>query len=88
VSSLCSSQVTAGIITFAVAFVLILVETLGAQLPPDSGWREVLGYVDITRNFGDFMKGVVDRARLVYLLSVTVFFLFLTTRGVESRRWR
>lgn len=88
VSSLCSSQVTAGVVTFGVAVLLVLVDSLAARLPEDSGWREILGYADVTRNFGDFMKGVVDRGRLVYLLSVTGFFLFLTTRGIESRRWR
>jgi ABC-2 type transport system permease protein len=88
ISSLCSSQVTAGVLTFAVAVLLVLVESLGARLPEDSVWREILGAVDITRNFGDFMKGVVDRGRLAYLGSITAFFLFLTVRVVESRRWR
>ena len=31
---------------------------------------------------------VVDTSRLVYLLSVPAFFLFLTSRVLESRRWR
>jgi ABC-2 type transport system permease protein len=88
VSSLCSSQVTAGVITLALSLLLILADLLGSNLAEGSFWREFLGYVDLTRNFGDFLRGVVDRSRLVYLTSVVAFFLFLTTRVVESRRWR
>jgi ABC-2 type transport system permease protein len=88
VSTLCSSQVTAGVITLAVALILVMSQMLGSILAEGSFWREVLSYIDIPTNFGDFLRGVIDRTRLVYLSSVSVFFLFLTTRVVESRRWR
>jgi ABC-2 type transport system permease protein len=88
VSSLCSSQVTAGVITLAVALLLIMAQLIGNFLAEGSVGRELLAYVDIPTNFGDFLRGVIDRTRLVYLSSVTAFFLFLTTRVVESRRWR
>jgi len=88
VSALCSSQVTAGVISLAIALLLVMSQMLGSILAEGSFWREVLSYIDIPANFGDFLRGVVDRSRLVYLASVSTFFLFLTTRVVESRRWR
>jgi ABC-2 type transport system permease protein len=88
ISSLCSSQITAGVLTFSVAVLLIMANILMAGLEENSAWRPILSYVDLSMNFADFLKGVVDRTRLVYLLSVCGFFLFLTTRVVESRRWR
>jgi ABC-2 type transport system permease protein len=88
ISSLCSSQITAGVITFTVAVLLALANLVAPQFPENSTARSLLGTLDLMTNFGDFIKGVIDRARAVYLLSVTVFFLFLTTRVVESRRWR
>ncbi len=88
VSSLCGSQITAGVITFVVAVFLAMAGLLGSTLAEGSFWRDALGYLDITSNFGDFLRGVVDRARLVYISSMITFFLFLTTRVVESRRWR
>jgi hypothetical protein len=36
----------------------------------------------------DFARGVVDTRSVVLLLSMTFFFLFLTLRVVESRRWK
>jgi ABC-2 type transport system permease protein len=88
VSSLCGSQVTAGVITLAVSLLLVMAQLIGSTLPEGSFWNEVLGYIDIPTNFGDFLRGVIDRTRLVYLTSVIAFFLFLTTRILESRRWR
>ena len=88
ISSLCSNQVTAGVITFSVAVMLIMATYTLPQVVDTSLVRPFLNYIDLTVNFSDFLKGVVDRTRLVYLLSVIFFYLFLTTRVVESRRWR
>jgi ABC-2 type transport system permease protein len=36
----------------------------------------------------DFARGVVDTRPLVLYVSLTLFFLFLTLKVVESRRWK
>jgi len=36
----------------------------------------------------DFARGVIDGRALVFHLSFTVLFLFLTHRVVEMRRWK
>ena len=36
----------------------------------------------------DFARGVVDTRAVVFYVSATFFFLFLTLRVVESRRWK
>jgi ABC-2 type transport system permease protein len=42
----------------------------------------------MTEHLEQFARGVVDSRALVYYLSLTLFFLFLTWKVVESRRWR
>jgi len=88
ISSLCSSQITAGVITFCISVMLIMATYALPQMMDTSLIRPFLAYIDLTVNFSDFLKGVVDRTRLVYLVSVISFVLFLTTRVVDSRRWR
>jgi ABC-2 type transport system permease protein len=88
ISSLCVSQVTAGIVTFMIGVLLLVANSSTAQMAEESLSRKILEALSLSENFGDFLKGVVDTGRLAYLLSVTAFFLFLTTRVVESRRWR
>jgi len=88
ISSLCTSQVTAGMITFMLSFVLIVVGQVSPYLAAESWLYRVLGYFNLYGNFADFLKGVVDVGRLVFLLSMVIFSLFVTVRVVESRRWR
>ena len=42
----------------------------------------------IRSHYDDFERGVIDTKHIVYFLSVTAFFLFLSIRSLESRRWR
>jgi ABC-2 type transport system permease protein len=36
----------------------------------------------------DFARGVIDTRQIVFYLTLSGFFLFLTYRVVESRRWK
>jgi hypothetical protein len=36
----------------------------------------------------DFTRGVVDTRTVIFYVGLTFFFLFLTLRAVESRRWK
>jgi ABC-2 type transport system permease protein len=36
----------------------------------------------------DFARGVIDTRPVVLYISLTLFFLFLTLRIIESRRWK
>ena len=39
-------------------------------------------------NMHDFARGVVDTRAVIFYISATFIFLFLTLRVVESRRWK
>ena len=47
----------------------------------------VLESVDLFTPFAGFVYGVFDLTSLVYYLTVTGFFLFLTGQSLEKRRW-
>ncbi len=49
----------------------------------------VLQYLDFSNHFyNNFFRGVINLTDVVYFVSVSVFFLFVASRVVESRRWR
>lgn len=89
ISSLCVSQVTAGMITFVVSLLLLAVQ-IAYESPKLQGtwYLPLLRAFALTEHISDFMRGVVDTGRLVTLASISGLFLFLTVRVVESRRWR
>jgi ABC-2 type transport system permease protein len=91
-SSLTRSQVTAAMMSLAVGVTLLIVAYLAnSQVIPATGeWQmaSVLYYFNLFKQMEDFTRGVVDTRTVIFYLSLTLFFLFLTLRVVESRRWK
>jgi ABC-2 type transport system permease protein len=89
-SAITRSQATAAMITLVFGAALFLLGVLAGQLPSESAsWRtQVLSTLAIFDQMHDFSRGVVDTRSVVLFVSVTLFFLFLNLRIVESRRWR
>ncbi len=53
------------------------------------GWvREVLQQVNVMGRFEQFARGSVTTDGLVFFLASAAFFLFVSVKVVESRRWR
>jgi len=85
-SSLTENQIIAGVTGFAL---LLLFWTIGWQQELGSmGWKGIFGALSMSEHYENFSKGVIDTRDLVYFLSFIFFFLFLTKRQLESRRWR
>jgi ABC-2 type transport system permease protein len=86
-STLTSYQIVAGVVGIAI----LGGATLVTQLLITSG-VEPVNYIaarmSVLTYFGDFAKGVFDTRAVVFFLSVTAAFLFLSVKTLESRRWR
>jgi ABC-2 type transport system permease protein len=46
----------------------------------------MLGYFNLWEHMDEFTKGVVDTRRVVYYLSATAFFLFLTVVSISAKK--
>ena len=84
-STLSKNQIVAAILAFAM---LIPVFSAGLleSLVNDPRRRESLGYFNLWEHMEEFARGVVDTRRLVYYLSATAFFLFLTTVSLSAKK--
>jgi len=88
-SALTRSQAIAAMISLAVGFSLLILAYLAMNPPALDRWLAmVLSYFNLFDQMRDFVRGVVDTRPIVFSLSATLFFLFLTLRVVESRRWK
>ena len=52
------------------------------------GASQVVNYISIVTHFENFSKGVLDSKDVVFYLSMIFFALFITSRAMESLRWR
>jgi len=88
-SSLTRSQMTAAMISFALGVSLFSLGFLALALPANSDWQtQVLSHFSLFDQMHDFARGAVDTRTVIFYVSATFLFLFLTLRVVESRRWK
>jgi ABC-2 type transport system permease protein len=88
-SSMTGSQIVAAMISFVLGYTLFLLSYLPGHLPLASGWQaSIVAHVALFDHMNDFARGVVDTRHIVFYVTTTFLFLFLTLRVVESRRWK
>ena len=49
---------------------------------------EVIRHISIGAHLRNSIRGLIDTRDIVYLLNVTILFLFLSMRSLEYYRWR
>jgi ABC-2 type transport system permease protein len=87
ISSLTQNQIIAGVLTFVLLLMLLLVGWL-RDVVTSPAVLSVISALSIFEHFDDFTKGVLDTKHLVYYVGVISFGLFLTARSVDGERWR
>jgi ABC-2 type transport system permease protein len=86
ISTLTKNQIIAGGVTFFVCLLLWLLNW--ATSFDTTGWASVVNYLSIVTHFDNFSKGLVETKDIVFYVSMIFFALFLTSRSMESLRWR
>jgi len=88
-SALTRAQIIAAMNTFAFGLGLFLLSYLSSVFKPRPGWQtKLFDLASMIEHMREFSRGVVDTRHVIYYVSLTVFFLFLTLKVVESRRWK
>jgi ABC-2 type transport system permease protein len=86
-STLTSNQIVAFVVAAGI-LVLLGAGNFGLQEGAGGFWATLVNEIGMRSHFTDFDRGVIDTKHIFYFLSVTAFFLFLSIRALESRRWR
>ena len=89
-SSLTHNQIIAAVLTFVgmIAYLAAYLMKFQLELSPGSVWFEVLSYISYLDLWLNALRGIFTPRYLVFHLSVTVFFLYATTKVLEARKWK
>jgi len=88
-SALTRSQGVALMISLVFGVSMFLLSVLASANPAQVTWQtKALACFGLFEQMRDFSRGVVDTRPVVFCVTLTLFFLFLTLRIVESRRWK
>lgn len=86
ISALTENQLAAAVLTIAVIGVMVGVGLISSLI--NVYWiRVALSWVSVLSRFGNFTNGLFDYAAILYYVSLSFIFLFLTVRVYEKRRW-
>ena len=84
-SAVTDNQVISFIIGIAIIFVFWLLDKVLIFMPDFIAG--IIQYLSVEYHLSNISRGVIDTRNIIYFGSIIGFFLFLTTRLVESRRW-
>ncbi len=87
VSSLTENQLTAAVGTMAIILLFLGIGIINSLLPASFWLRYVFDCVSIFTRFQTFVNGYFDLSSLLYYVSVTVVFVYLTIRVYDRRRY-
>lgn len=95
ISSLTDSQLAAAVSTIGVIVLMVVLSLVneigsdaeGTRLISNYAVRFVIDWISVLSRFDNFFIGKFDFAALVYYLSLSSVFVFLTVRVYERRRW-
>jgi ABC-type transport system involved in multi-copper enzyme maturation permease subunit len=88
-SAITRNQIVAAVLTFVGMIVHLgtyLTQYI-ARLPQESIWKEILSYVSFLDLWFNALDGMLAPRYLLFHLSATVFFLFLSVKVLEARKW-
>lgn len=86
ISTLTKNQIIAGAATFGICVLLWVISSVGEF--DTATWAKVLSYLSINSHLESFERGVLDSKDAIFYLTAIFVGLFLTTRSMESLRWR
>jgi ABC-2 type transport system permease protein len=88
ISTLTRNQIVAGGATFGVALLLWVAGWASGGGYDDGIATQVFSYLSLVTHYESYAKGVFSLKDGVFYLSMIFLGLFLTTRSLESLRWR
>lgn len=86
ISSLTENQLASAVITIAVLAGLLFVGVAASMINSDVV-RTVLDWISVLSRYDNFALGLFDFSALLYYISISGVFIFLTVRVYEKRRW-
>ena len=88
-SSLATTQMVAGVLSFGALLLLWLLGALGQLAAGPLGTvLGLLSFLSPTAHFDTFGRGLLDTQHIIFYLTFIAGTVFLTIRTVESSRWR
>lgn len=83
-----TKNIFAGIVTGAVGLIVIIILAVVNPLIYDGAISKFLDWFSIMSRFDNFYSGILSVSDIVYYITFSVAFVYLTFNVIEKRRWK
>lgn len=88
ISSMTENQMIAAVGTFAAMMFILMMDSFASMLPTAFSFvSDFLTSLSFMTRYDELVSGVLDISTILFFISVSVIFNFLTVRVLEKRRW-
>jgi len=85
-STVTDNQITAFLISFMIIFIFFILDKILIFVPGFLG--SIFQFLSIDYHLNNISRGVIDSRNLIYFGSLISFFLLVSVRILEMRKWR
>lgn len=86
ISALTESQIIAGVFGLVVSFFIMQIDYF-SQTVGKEWFTNICTQISFLSRFNAFTSGQIDFSNIIFFVSVTVLFLFLTNTALDKKRW-
>lgn len=86
ISSLTENQVTAAVVTYAVLLVVWILDSVVTSIN-NQAIVKIIQWLSLINRYQNFSLGIFSFSPIIYYISFSGVFIFLTMRAIEKRRW-
>ena len=87
ISCLTESQFVAALGTFLASFALLMVDSIGSMLSSSTVAVAVTDFLSVSQRYSTFTGGLMQYDDVIFFVSMTALFLFITVRVLDRKRW-
>lgn len=85
-SSLSESQIISALLSIATLSIFYFLDII-FKITSVEAIASVISFLSIITRYNNFSRGIFVLSDIIYFISLTAIFLFLTSRVIEKRRW-
>lgn len=86
VSSLTESQIVSALVSFAITLFFVLANILSTTVN-STVIKKIFEWFSIFTRFDNFIQGVVDISTVIYYITFSALFIFLSVMFIQRKRW-
>jgi len=86
--SACTKHQVIAVLASFLILILMTFASQGLAQQFEGAGRAILQQLSVRTHYMDFIRGMIDTNHVVFFLTTTGFFLFLTVKRLEMQRWQ